>query len=264
MTTPSCRLLTLWREEIAEWWDFRLNNPYWRLYLNADCGAALRLPGGVLPLRPGRPVLVPPNCDVRGQCRGRVRHTYLHVEVLGWDAAWVARAFPAPLPVAMSPALGELQRVLTQRNPTPGDGLAALSIFTAALAEAFRALPPEVALEAAEADVLGPAVRRVEGFLSGPLHVADLARRCGLGEDAFRARIQARFGCPPAHWVQRCRVAAATERLSHTAEAIDEVAAACGFANRFHFSRVFRRIQGVAPATWRHLQREASPAPARS
>ena len=260
MTTPSCRLLVLWREEIAEWWNFRLNHPYWRLYLNADTGAALRLPSGLVPLRPGRPVLLPAGCEAQGQCRGRVRHLYLHVEVLGWDPAWIAQAFPAPLPVALTPALSELQRALAQREPTPADGLAALGVFASALAMAFQALPPALAQEAAESDVLAPAVRRVEGFLPGPLQVADLARRCGLGEDAFRARIQARFGCTPAAWVQRCRVTAAAERLRLSSEAIEDVATACGFANRFHFTRVFRRVLGVAPATWRRQQQMASPA----
>jgi AraC-like DNA-binding protein len=43
----------------------------------------------------------------------------------------------------------------------------------------------------------------------------------------------------------------ACHRLIHTHDSIEQIAEAHGFANRFHFTRVFRAVRGTSPAAWR-------------
>jgi len=59
----------------------------------------------------------------------------------------------------------------------------------------------------------------------------------------------------PAKYVQERRVAAATEKLVFSEATIDQIAEETGFANRFHFSRVFTQIMSVGPGTYRKRQR---------
>jgi len=50
-------------------------------------------------------------------------------------------------------------------------------------------------------------------------------------------------------------VEAAAQRLLLTNDPIEGIAEACGFANRFYFSRVFARRMGAAPAAYRRAGR---------
>lgn len=246
MGIPALRLLTVSREIIGSWWSMPLHADFWRLYLNIDTGAALRHPGGLTPLATDRCWLVPAGCAAHGVCTRTVRHLYAHIHVIGWEASWVARAFPAPLPAPRPAELVDLERELARRPATPADECRVLAAFAGALASHLAGrVPPPID------DGLGPALHQLAAYPGAPARVADLARRCGLGEDAFRAKIAARFGATPARWIREHRVASAAVRLRAGREPIEEVARACGFANRYHFTRAFAAVHGVGPAAWR-------------
>ena len=46
--------------------------------------------------------------------------------------------------------------------------------------------------------------------------------------------------------------------LRYTDRSISEIAGECGFATRYHFSRVFKQIKGYAPAEFRKLDFSAA------
>jgi AraC family transcriptional regulator of arabinose operon len=66
-------------------------------------------------------------------------------------------------------------------------------------------------------------------------------------------------------WLERRRLETACTLLLGTARSIQEIAAAVGFANPFHFSTRFRRLIGRPPSAWRRSpgpwqdQRRTSP-----
>jgi AraC-like DNA-binding protein len=77
--------------------------------------------------------------------------------------------------------------------------------------------------------------------------VAGLARRAGLGETAFRAAFRRLTGESPRAWLERHRFERARHQLLTTSMAIQRIAAACGYDDPFHFSRVCRRLTGMGP-----------------
>lgn len=77
--------------------------------------------------------------------------------------------------------------------------------------------------------------------------VAGLARRAGMGETAFRAAFRRLTGASPRVWLERHRFERARHQLLTTTLAIQRIAAACGYDDPFHFSRVCRRLTGVGP-----------------
>ena len=83
-----------------------------------------------------------------------------------------------------------------------------------------------------------------------------VAAAVGLSPGHLRALFRTTLGQTPAAWLRERRVAAAAERLMSTDEPIDALATACGFADRFHFSRVFARLLGCGPAAYRATRRQ--------
>ncbi|MBT4816978.1 MAG: helix-turn-helix transcriptional regulator, partial [Lentisphaerae bacterium] len=54
-------------------------------------------------------------------------------------------------------------------------------------------------------------------------------------------------------WFRRRRIQQACLLLHLTRRGIDQIAAECGFCDRHHFSRVFKELRGIPPATYRRI-----------
>jgi transcriptional regulator GlxA family with amidase domain len=99
--------------------------------------------------------------------------------------------------------------------------------------------------------VVALALRTIEKRLADPLTIAALAAPSGLSEDHFARRFARVTGRPAMRWLQERRIAAAADQLIHSRTALDDIARATGFANRFHFTRIFTRLIGTPPAAYR-------------
>jgi AraC-like DNA-binding protein len=87
--------------------------------------------------------------------------------------------------------------------------------------------------------------------LTEPISVVDMARRANLSVSRFHALFRQHFGCAPHQYLLRLRCHRAQELLGSTDATLHEIAHDCGFANAYHLSRVFKRITGVSPRTFR-------------
>jgi len=81
--------------------------------------------------------------------------------------------------------------------------------------------------------------------------IAGLAHRCGLSEGAFRSAFRRTTGELPHRFFERRRMAVARQMLQETELSVAEIAAACGYDDPFHFSRVCKRVTGRPPTAWR-------------
>lgn len=87
--------------------------------------------------------------------------------------------------------------------------------------------------------------------------VARIARRLGLGREAFTRRFAAQTGLPPHAWRLVDRLNVARERLRGDAELAD-LALELGFTDQSHLGRHFRRVFGVSPGRYRRGMRPPS------
>jgi AraC family transcriptional regulator, arabinose operon regulatory protein len=76
--------------------------------------------------------------------------------------------------------------------------------------------------------------------------VEQLANEAGMSISAFAHRFRDEAGLSPAAFVRREKAVTAG-RLLQSGLSVTETAAQLGFANPYHFSRVFKQIHGVAP-----------------
>lgn len=251
-----CRILFVDEVIIDPSWRVQLGDPFWRLYLDREDGAWLTGTAGTLPIPAGRPVLVPAWCRLASGCRTQVVHRFVHFDPVGFDTDWVRSHCPWPMVLASDARwLADLESLFAVRDGSPTWRLRVQAVVLAALAEAVAGLDDaardQLGRRREILDPIAAALAHIEEHLSEPLPIAILAGRCRLGSDHFARLFRERTGRAPARYVQERRVAAAAERLLATADDIAAIAEACGFANRFHFTRVFTAHMGVPPAAYR-------------
>lgn len=88
----------------------------------------------------------------------------------------------------------------------------------------------------------------VEEHLDNSISLDDLAQALGMGVWTLTRRFKQSFGCSPYSYVLDRRVHRAQRLLMQGELAVKEIAAACGFADQAHMTRVFRARLGVTPA----------------
>jgi signal transduction histidine kinase/AraC-like DNA-binding protein len=98
------------------------------------------------------------------------------------------------------------------------------------------------------------AVAFIEQHYRQPLSRRQIARAAGVSEHHLGRLFHRRLGLTLWDYLIRVRVNHAKERLRGGDESVQAVARAVGFQDRAYFSRVFRKVTGVAP----HVYREAS------
>jgi transcriptional regulator GlxA family with amidase domain len=87
--------------------------------------------------------------------------------------------------------------------------------------------------------------------LARPLDHAALERISGLSASRLQALFREVTGYPPLEYLRRLRVEEARRLLADRRLSVKEVAARTGFRDTSHFSKVFRRVDGLSPAHFR-------------
>lgn len=105
------------------------------------------------------------------------------------------------------------------------------------------------------ADPVGRVLAWMADHLAAPADLRLLAQVAGCSPSHCRRLFQAATGMGPVTYFTRQRMQRAAELLAETSMGVAAVAAEMGYADPYHFSRVFRRIIGRPPS----LQRPARP-----
>jgi transcriptional regulator GlxA family with amidase domain len=95
----------------------------------------------------------------------------------------------------------------------------------------------------------------IETHLAEKISFQELAAQARLTPSSFSRRFKAATGQPPQQFMLQKRLDAARQLLLSTDWSLDVVAARCGFANGFYFSRLWTQQFGIAPARFRRLHR---------
>lgn len=77
------------------------------------------------------------------------------------------------------------------------------------------------------------------------------ARACRVGPEYFSRLFREHTGQTPSQFLARLRMHHAARLLQHSDLAVQAAGRAVGFEDPYHFSRVFKRIHGVAPRDFR-------------
>ena len=256
-----CRLLyTGLTTVMPDSWNHSLCNPYWRLYQNLDDGASVISPNGEFTLPAQRLILIPAWGRFTSRTIRPVRHFYIHFDPQGLSGDWERENFTQPIILPANEIMESTAVLLHNREEQSLLWRTEIQVLVLnCLTHALKLLPRGVLQhfdqQVADQDPIAASLRHIESHLHDKLPITELAKLCHLSVDHFSRVFRQLLGQTPTRFIQERRVAVAAERLVSSTDDISLIATDTGFANRYHFTRVFAQRMGVPPATYRRTGR---------
>src|SRR6202522_2261062 len=91
----------------------------------------------------------------------------------------------------------------------------------------------------------------MEAHLADKITAMNLADLINVSVGRLNRAFKISVGVPPFHYIGRRRVELACTMMSTTREPLSQIAIACGLCDQAHLCKVFRRMIGMSPLTWR-------------
>ena len=95
------------------------------------------------------------------------------------------------------------------------------------------------------------AIHYIEQYYRTEIRVEQIATYCGLNRTYFSRLFKEVIGQTPQDYLANYRISKAIELMRNTNMSIGEIANMVGYPNQLYFSKVFRKIHGIPPRTFR-------------
>ena len=220
--------------------------PFWIFYWNPEPGAVIYLNGKEIPLTGDHVVLIPPYTKFSTGCQHSFRQFYLHFNT------------PPPFDrvrrkIFLFPA-GSVRDQVEKIQKCAEEGRKAL-LIRHMLYHFLTEIPEEDFLEPEE-QIMSPGIRKavesINSHLQEPFSNSELCKRAGLSRNHFYELFRQEMGMSPGRYLLNLRMEYARRKLIYSNETIDEIAMGTGYADRFHFSKAFKKFFGFSPGSYRH------------
>jgi AraC-like DNA-binding protein len=237
------------------WWRFlQVHSPFWRCYYNFKKGHRVVFGNVSLDLTPEHIMLIPDHQLFDSVGTTPVPHF--------WMAFTPARRIDTrqSVPLLLKPERYELDLIRNlaalhnargeccDRNRTFHLSVALLSIVLSR---------PEIRWQTGDAPKMEKVCRHIESHYAADLSIRATAREAGMSHAALIRSFKRYQGVTPVRFLMQTRVRQVADLLVNTPLTIDEIAEQTGFPNRAYLSRVFRKITGVSPASFRSAHKNA-------
>jgi len=238
------RILLARRQHLPDWNFANLSAPHWRLYQCEEPDAWVQLEKQRIPLAPDRLWLLPPDLAFSSGNQRPITQFYVHFLIRPSLVPGAPSIFSAPW---QNQKESEIFSLLAA---TPNDWQAACRVQRLVL-EALQSVPARHFLPEQADPRARHLIRLMTAEPGRPWSNTTLAGETGFHPQAMVRWFREQTGQTPRQFLLELRVREACLQLLYTPQSIEEIAAATGFCDRYHFSRVFRQIRGLSPAAYR-------------
>jgi len=258
-------------------WEFReLSYPYWRIYHNTSEGAVLTFKGKEYALHPDKVLMIAPNTaystrihdftvpvdryrleggrigtepEERFSSEGFILHLFIHFNIgVPYD-----NIAPGIFEFNLTDHLLEKLSIIKEHlkvDYSMFDFYTVLAIQS--LISDLLSFIPESNWDMISKDYrILHVLSYIESNLDGELSNPALAEHAKLATNAFNRLFTEEVGTSPQKYVKKKRIDRACALLHHSNYSIEQVAAETGFADRYHFSKIFKLLTGLSPARYR-------------
>ena len=250
--------------------------PYWRLYWNKNAGGVISYLEEEFEMKTQYVYIIPPYTSFKSHIAGRKRlrrginvigkeiegqddestlqkHQVLHFFVHFSLGIPLDNVDPGIYQVQLLPLQIEALERLTNQlkyessEPSLKFNLHLHGVITSLLAE----LPEGIWT----ANTFDSRIQRVVHYLDKhpDIHFSNqqLASLVNMNTNSLIRLFKKETGISLQNFIKKRKIARACVLLEHTDQSIESIASVLGFANRYHFSKVFKSVTGISPAKMR-------------
>jgi AraC-like DNA-binding protein len=259
-------------------WEFNdLSFPFWRLYYNSIGGAKVCFKNKTVVLIADKVILIPPYTSFSTSLKqmnteslsgnritsfnelkglkeiGMVDHLFIHFN-LGFQ---YDHLFPTIFEFSVEE---QTQKLLDEIRFSVIDQFSEVSFqLTLLIHSLILQMVSKIPAESWKEKTTDNRVLKVIDFID--IHFKEslsnelLAEKTAMSPNSYLRLFKATTGFTLQQYVQNKRIEKAILMMHHNQDAaIEQIAERCGFSDRHHFSKVFKRIVKVAPAQYRKTQ----------
>ena len=263
---------------MAEWKSQQMSFPYWRLYWNRS-GRAWVVYNKTIYLEPGKVVLIPPNTPFASDidlstvpsnqlyslkggrvestameeamvAEGTVLHMFIHF-TLGYPFDTIS---PDIFEFDITPTQHDLILSITRQlmsGQVKFEQTGSLELYSLLFSLLYQL--PSTAWKNRKLDprVLQGIRYMEQNIRSTEISNGQLAAIGGMSVNAYARLFKEQTGYSPRKYLLRMRVEKSCNLLHHSDLSIEQIASACGFSDRYYFTRVFSRTMLASPGEYR-------------
>lgn len=252
--------------ELRNWNCPSLSAPYWRFYWNDRPGGALHWRGQDFPLEPEIFAVIPPQTDCRSSLCANPYHLNCNFIFPGGGVVLSPGVYTIPVPEVLLPVA---QRCAQAAADHPQGLLCRDAVWgaqeTQALALAFTLqtllcycltqLPVGLGRAQSGDSRVNLVIERIDQMLEqgegAGINNECMADWAGVHRNTLARLFRRYVGVCPQKYLTHKRLDYACILLHRQTLRIEEIAVRLGYCDRYHFTREFTRVKGIAPAAFR-------------
>ncbi len=262
--------------QLQTWSCSEMAFPYWRIYWNKNRGGVIGYNHAEYAMQPDHLYIIPPNTSFYSYLIDR-EHRAQGINVVGRridkdeDESKIAEnallhlfihfnlgvpfdhVEPDIYPVEISPfQKNKLEWLTRQLKIEPARFSIPVSLHLQALIFDYLGNLKNELWETTQIDhrVLA-AIKHVDKNIEQNPDNTELAVTANMAVNSFARLFRSELGVTAQHFIKERKINKACALLDHTELAIEDVAFKTGFADRYHFSRIFKQFKGVSPGRYR-------------
>jgi len=259
-------------------WEFKeLAYPFWRIYKNNVPGAFIISDGKEYELSPDKIIVIAPNTSYSTRIEGNelpdegfaleggrvdaenkdtswiknncILHLFIHFNIgLPYD-----NVLPGVFEFDVTDHINEkLSVIINHLNVDFAQFSFYAGLAIQALISDLLSSIPESCWDLMSNDYrILNVLNYINSHLTTNLSNEYLAGQTKLAPNAFTRLFTQEVGQSPQRFIRKKRIDKACVLLHHSEHSIDEISEETGFANRYHFSRIFKQVTGISPAKYK-------------
>lgn len=247
---PGLRILLFRRRVTADWCGRRdsFSEPFWRMYWNAEPGVSIEYGSRKFPLGPDHVVLIPPETPYFVHARRPFDQFYVHfVASLPFDACQ-----PGIYRFDAEPWVLERIRLMSGAGIEEPNLDRNLSLMAQTIClDLLRRMPASALRQDVPGDKIASVLSHIDRCVPASVTNEQLANMAGMSANAFIRLFRQKLGLTPQQYILNRKIQNACTLLRFSGMTIESVADACGFTDRYHFTKVFSKRKKMGPAEFR-------------